>query len=95
VSTDFPTTPGALQTTNAGAFDAFVTKLSPNGTALRYSTYLGGSANDFGTGIAVDRDRSAYVTGITDSTDFPTTTGAFQTVLTGGNDAFVARIESR
>jgi hypothetical protein len=62
-STNFPTTPGAFQTTyGGGSFDAFITKLNPTGTALVYSTYLGGSGDDFGTGIAVDESGNAYVT---------------------------------
>ena len=93
-STDFPTTPGALQTANAGAPDVFVTKLTRRGTALVYSTYLGGSNHDVGGGIEVDRDGRAYVTGITFSADFPTTPGAFQTAFAGSIDAFVAKIAS-
>lgn len=58
--------------------DAFVTKLSPNGSSLIYSTILGGSSADFGLAIAVDRFGSAYVGGETDSTDFPTTPGTFE-----------------
>ena len=66
-STDFPTTPGAFQTTyGGGEFDAFVTKLNPTGTALVYSTYLGGSGYDYGRGIAVDTAGNAYVTGVTE-----------------------------
>ena len=84
VSTDFPTTAGAAQTTNAGGYDAFVTKLDATGSGLVYSTYLGGSDGDFGLGIAVDGAGSAYVTGDTVSTDFPTTAGAAQTTLAGG-----------
>jgi hypothetical protein len=92
-STDFPTTPGAFQTTHGGGlFDAFVTKLNAAGTALVYSTYLGGSENDEGLGIAVDGAGNAYVTGFTQSTDFPTTPGAFQTTRQGGQNAFVAKI---
>ena len=49
-----------------------MTKLSPSGNSLVYSTYLGGNSEDFGIGIAVDGSGSAYVTGYTDSTDFPT-----------------------
>jgi large repetitive protein len=62
---DFPTTPGAFQTTYAGGNgDAFVTELNPSGSALIYSTYLGGaSGNDFAQKIAVDESGSAYVTG--------------------------------
>src|SRR5206468_3695516 len=89
-SLDFPTTPGALKTatTNAQSPDAFVTKLDPSGSTLIYSTYLGGSRDDRGYGIAVDSDGNAYVTGTTSSTDFPTTMGAFQTTNRGTADSF-------
>jgi hypothetical protein len=96
-SINFPTTPGAFQPTfGGGLHDAFVTKLNPAGSALVYSTYLGGNSDDQGWGIAVDTSGNAYVTGYTESTDFPTTTGAFQPTLGGGsgsgsNDAFVAK----
>ena len=94
-STNFPTTAGAFQTTNGGGTDAFVTKLNAAGTALVYSTYLGGSGNDDGHGIAVDSAGNAYVTGFTISTNFPTTPGAFQTTNSGGNgDAFVAKFRA-
>lgn len=83
-SVDFPTTPGAFQTVLEGA-SAFVTKLNLAGTALTYSTYLGGgNAGDSGNGIAVDNMGSAYVTGGTDSGNFPTTPGAFQPTFGGG-----------
>ena len=59
---------------------------------LVYSTYLGGSYGDFGNGIAVDAAGNAYVTGYTNSLDFPTTSGAFQTTIGGSIDAFVAKI---
>lgn len=91
-SSDFPTTPGAPQTTSGGGSDAFVTKLNPTGTSLVYSTFLGGISSDFGDGIAVDTAGNAYVTGGTGSTDFTTTPGAFQTTLGGGSDAFIAKI---
>ena len=74
----FPTTPGAFQTDLHGDFDAFVTKLNANGTALVYSTFLGGTGRDGGHSIAVDSMGNAYVTGDTSSQDFPTTPGAFQ-----------------
>jgi hypothetical protein len=92
-STDFPTTTGAFQTTNAGGNDAFATKLAVDGRSLAYSTYLGGSGSDNGSGITVDSSGAAYLTGATSSsTDFPTTTGAFQTSNAGGNDAFVTKL---
>ena len=92
VSADFPTTAGAYQTTLNGNSDAFVTKLSPGGATLAYSTYLGGSYNEDGAGIAVDAAGAAYITGNTTSTDFPTTAGAYQTTLNGEADAFVTKL---
>ena len=93
-STDFPTTPGAFQTVQTAfpTLDAFVTRLNSAGSGLVYSTYLGGSDSDAGLGIAVDSSGSAYVTGLTRSTDFPTTSGAFQTTLGGSINAFVAKL---
>jgi hypothetical protein len=92
-SATFPTTPDAFQPTLGGANDIFVTKLNPNGSALIYSTYLGGSGYDWFPDMAVDVNGSVYVTGETNSSDFPTTTGAFQKTHGGGNwDAFVAKI---
>src|SRR5438445_679977 len=99
-SSDFPTTAGAFQTTfGGGLYDIFVTKLEPTGSALVYSTYLGGSALDKGYGIAVDTSGNAYVTGLTYSTDFPTTPGAIQTTyseggLYSGGDAFVTKLNA-
>ena len=99
-STVFPITPGAVQPTctgcNLGRSDAFVTKLNPTGSALIYSTYLGGSVDEVGQGIAVDTAGNAYVTGRTESGTgnsvlFPTTPGAFQTVSLGVPDGFVTK----
>jgi len=70
-SVDFPTA-GPLQASLNGFTNAFVSKLNPTGTALIYSTYLGGSGNDWGYGIAVDSTGSVYLAGVTSSTDFPT-----------------------
>ncbi|MHC5539599.1 DUF7948 domain-containing protein, partial [Singulisphaera rosea] len=91
-SPNYPTTPGAYQTTGQGNVDAVVTKLNPNGSALVYSTLLGGSAPDHGAAIAVDSAGNAYVTGDTLSTTFPTTSGAFQTTFTGSDDVFVTKV---
>lgn len=96
LSSNFATTPAALQPSFAGGAalslgDAFVAKLDPNG-ALVYSTYLGGSGDDAGFGIAIDSSGSAYVTGITSSTSFPVTAGAFRIFLSGSSDAFVAKL---
>jgi hypothetical protein len=97
-STDFATTSGAAQTTYGGASDAFITKLNPAGSALVYSTYLGGSGFDTGEAIAVDGTNNAYVTGQTSSSDFPTA-GPTQSALNGGgntssSDAFVTEINA-
>ena len=80
----FPTTPGSFQPNSTGYENAFVSKMSPDGSTLIYSTYLGGSDYDTGNGIAVDPNGDAYVAGSTSSADFPTTPGAFQTVFGGG-----------
>jgi len=89
-SSDFPTTPDALNTIHNGAYDAFIVKLNSTGTALVYATFLGGLSEDEGYGIAVDASGAAYITGMTWSSDFPTTSGAFDTILSGYGDAFVA-----
>ena len=94
LSSDFPTTAGALQSTLAGNTNAFVTKLNSNGSALLYSTYLGGSEVEDGLGIAVDSSNNSYVTGATYSNDFPTTAGALQTTFGGNRDAFVSKLNS-
>ena len=93
-SANFPTTAGRLRHDLERRPDAFVTKLDANGAALGYSTYLGGSGADDGYGIAVDGAGSAYVTGVTDSADFPTTAGAFDTTFNGGTDAFVTKLDA-
>jgi hypothetical protein len=91
-STDFPTM-NPLQPANGGGEDAFVAKLNATGSALVYSTYLGGSGSDWGLGIAVDSSGNAYVTGYTESANFPTV-NPLQPAYGGGGDAFVAEIAS-
>src|SRR4029079_4733095 len=100
-SPDFPVTTGAFDTSRAG-LDAFVTKFTPDGAALVYSTFLGGAGREQGQGIAVDVNGNAYVTGITESFDnpftsayegFPVTAGAFQTK--GSYDAFVTKLNPK
>ena len=71
-SSTFPTTPGAFQSSNDGAIDAFVTKFNSTGSALVYSSYVGGDNNDTAFGIAVDASNRAYLVGRTDSTRFGT-----------------------
>ncbi len=95
-ASDFPTTPGAFRTTfNGGSDDAFVAKLNPTGSALLYSTYLGGNSYDHAWGLAVDSAENAYVTGPTGSGNFPTTPGAFRTTRgSGGSQAYVAKLNA-
>jgi uncharacterized protein (TIGR03437 family) len=91
-STNFPVQ-SALRGSNAGSSDAFVTKMNPAGSALVYSTYLGGSAADSGTAIAVDAAGSAYVTGIVTSDDFPLVTPIFPKLASHAvDDAFIAKL---
>ena len=91
-STGFPTTPGAAQGAKAAGTDVFVTKLNPTGSGIVYSTFIGGGGTDWGSGIALDASGNAYVTGRTDSTDFPTTTAAFDRTFGGGVDAFALKL---
>ncbi|HTS36329.1 MAG TPA: choice-of-anchor D domain-containing protein [Candidatus Solibacter sp.] len=97
-SANFPTTAGALQTTCASCNnfpDVFLTKLNAAGSALVYSTFLGGSGDDRAFGITLDAANNAYIVGWTTSIDFPTTATAFQTVNNGGiSDAFVAEVSA-
>jgi hypothetical protein len=90
-STNFPVTPTASQPARAGNTDVFVTKLGPT-SALVYSTYLGGSQDDFGYSVAVDTSGNAYVTGATNSTNFPVTATASQPVIGSPSDAFVTKL---
>jgi len=85
-STNFPNTGSTVL---RGTFDAFVTKISTDGSSLIYSTYVGGSGTESGNGIAVDASGNAFVAGGTTSGDFPFSPGAFQTTLRGGENAFV------
>jgi hypothetical protein len=98
-STNFPTTPGAFQSSyqSVGSFfftqgDAFLTVLNAGGTGVDYSTYLGGSSQEQGLGVAVDASGAAYVVGSTLSSDFPTTPGALQTAYHFNTDAFLSKI---
>lgn len=75
-----------------GASDAFVSELNPAGSALVYSTFLGGSANDVGFGLAVDSSGAAYVVGLTDSLNWPTQTPFQATHGGGSDDAFAAKL---
>jgi hypothetical protein len=83
----------AAQTVPAAGVTTFVFKLSADGSALRYSTYLGGSIQDVGLAIDVDETGNAYVAGSTSSNNFPTTAGAFQRHLGGTMDAYLAKYD--
>src|SRR5207245_3840866 len=90
-STNFPTQ-NPVQSSLGGGKDAFVTRLTAAGSALGYSTYLGGSSDDQGNAVAVDLQGAAYVTGSTASTNFPTAT-PYQGANGGGTDAFVSKVD--
>src|SRR5262249_14652553 len=94
ISDDYPTTTGAFDTTHNGNYDVFVTKLNNEGSALVYSTYIGGSDYDAALGIAVDPLGDAFVTGEASSLDYPTTPGAFDRIFNGGlYDDFVTKLD--
>ena len=94
-SSNFPVSSGAVQGTLRGGLDAFILKLSAAGSALLYSTYLGGTAGDVGQGIAIDTAGAAYVTGYTASSNFPHTAGVVQGTYRGGvDDAFVTKVNA-
>jgi hypothetical protein len=92
-STDFPTQNPLQASRNGALADVFVTKLNAAGSALIYSTYLGGSGGDEGHGIAVDASGNAYVTGSTYSTDFPTQ-NPLQALPHGNAEAFVTKLNA-
>ena len=89
-SSDFPTV-NPIQAAYAGNVDAFVAKVNRNGTALVYSTYLGGTDFDFGRGIVVDAARNSYIVGGTVSTDFPTA-NPLQAANAGDEDVFLTKL---
>ncbi|MGH8010614.1 MAG: SBBP repeat-containing protein, partial [Candidatus Binatia bacterium] len=94
-SSNFPTMNPLQKVQEGNARDAFIVKLDPTGSSLMYATYLGGSSNDFGFGIAVDASGNAHVTGWTESTNFPTTAQTLQAARGGGErDAFLAKLNA-
>jgi hypothetical protein len=100
ISPDFPITPNAQQTNlnnypnETASYDAFVTKLGPLGTNLIYSTFLGGSASDYGYHIALDSARNAYVCGASTSFDFPNTATNVPGLYSGNNTPLGANLDA-
>ncbi len=94
-STDFYITSNAYQTNHAGADDIFVTKMNLSGTNyIMYSTYIGGSLSDLAPDLVVDDNGFIYVSGRTNSMDFPTTPGSFQNINQGNYDAFISKLDT-
>ena len=93
-SSDFPVTAGCVQSTNGGLQDGCVFMLPPDLSSLVWSTYLGGSANDAAYNLAVDFSGTAYVTGGTESTNFPVTAGALHSSYMGSIDGFLTHISA-
>lgn len=92
-SSNFPVTAGAVQTTYGGGGDSFIAAIGPAGDSLIYSTYLGGNAWDIGYSVAVDSAHNAYVTGETESSNFPTNVGAYNRTYSTGA-AFAAKVSA-
>jgi Ca2+-binding RTX toxin-like protein len=93
-STDFPTTVDAFDTSfNGGTVDVFVTKVNSSPTTISYSTLLGGNGDDLVGDLTVDGSGDAHVAGWTTSADFPTTSDAFDSVLTGRTDGFLTILD--
>jgi hypothetical protein len=93
-ATNFPVTSGVFQPGLGGGIDAFVAKLNSTGNSLLYAAYLGGSGQEQGFGLAIDAAGNAYVTGYTDSPNFPVTAGAYRTTPVGGVDSFVTKVNA-
>ncbi len=93
---DFPAVVGPDLSHNGGPYngDAFIAKVKADGSGLVYAGFIGGTGEDYGYGIAVDTNGYAYVTGYTESSDFPSTSGAYDTSYNSGGDAFVAKVKA-
>jgi hypothetical protein len=93
-STDFSTTPGVVQTIPGDSEDAVLVKLNHDGTTIEFSTYIGGMSKDSAEAITVDSEGNIYITGRTNSTDFPVTDDVFQRGLSGYDDGFVCILDN-
>ncbi|MFX1254162.1 MAG: SBBP repeat-containing protein [Promethearchaeota archaeon] len=91
-SNDYPMH-NAYNSTFGSGYEVFVTKINATGNGLVYSTYLGGSADDFGYGIAVDVFNNSYITGATSSSNFPMV-NAYNNTYSGASDAFVTKLNA-
>jgi hypothetical protein len=96
ISSDFPIAGSPVQPNWGGQYDAFVSKVSADGSTLVYSSYLGGDGEidggDFGSFVSVDASGNAIVAGYTDAADFPTTPGAYQTTFEPNDDLFISKL---
>ncbi len=93
-SSNFPTTPGAYDESYNGYGDVFVVRLDASGSALIWSTFLGGSGSEYGHSLSLDPSGNPVVNGSTDSSDFPTTQRAFDQSFNGDDDAFVTKLDA-
>jgi PKD repeat protein len=93
LSNDFPTLLGSIQVDRAGSYDAYIVKFASDGTSLDYASFLGGTAMDVGFGVALDAGGNLTVVGGTESTEFTTTSGAWQEFHGGRVDVFITRVE--
>lgn len=92
IVSDYPTTAGAYDSSPGGALDIVLSKLSPDGSTLLYSTFLGGSQTDYGSGLAVDGSGNVFIAGSTEGGGFPSTVGVYKRIHGGGTQAYVAKL---
>ncbi|MCC7429737.1 SBBP repeat-containing protein [bacterium] len=93
-SNNFPTTSLAYDTSFNGGNDVFVGKLNSTGSAITFSTLLGGTSYDYCTGLAIDPTGTTYLTGYTSSNNFPTSLNAYDNTFNGENDVFISKVSS-